>query len=106
MSTGPTECPFCGIIADRKILLGENPSAVAFADKSPASAVHVLIVTRTHHVDPATVSGAEWAEIMDLVLEQAWENGLTGKGYKVKINVGKAGGQTVPHMHIHLQSGR
>jgi histidine triad (HIT) family protein len=103
-------CIFC------KIVTGQIPStpvfqdslAYAFADINPKAPVHVLIVPR-EHIDSLGEATENHRELLGHLLwiaaEIARQNGL-GKGYRVVINSGPDGGQTVDHLHLHLLGGR
>jgi histidine triad (HIT) family protein len=108
-------CLFC------KIIEGEIPStpvyqdelAYAFADINPKAPVHVLIVPREHigslsEAGPIDTGSAERALLGHLLLaaaEIARKKGLAN-GYRVVVNSGPDGGQTVDHLHLHLLGGR
>jgi histidine triad (HIT) family protein len=103
-------CVFC------KIVGGEIPSApvyqddlgYAFADISPKAPVHILIVPREHIVsldDAAEHHRALLGHLLWIAAEIARQKGL-GKGYRVIVNTGDEGGQTVEHLHLHLMGGR
>jgi histidine triad (HIT) family protein len=103
-------CLFCKIVA------GEIPSTAvyqddrvyAFADINPKAPVHVLIVPREHIGSLAEATPAHCALLGHLswaAAEIARQEGL-GKGYRVVINTGEDGGQTVEHLHLHLLGGR
>ena len=100
-----------------KILRGEIPSArvyedewaIAFEDISPQAEVHTLIIPRAAYVSwddfSAEASEAEIAGFVRAVGEVARRKGLVESGYRLLANVGKHGGQEVPHLHIHLFGG-
>ena len=103
-------CLFC------KIASGEIPSAAvyqdervyAFADINPKAPVHVLIVPR-EHIDSLAEATAEQSallgHLMEVAAEIARKKGLAN-GYRVVVNTGEDGGQTVDHLHLHLLGGR
>ncbi|HEY1767406.1 MAG TPA: histidine triad nucleotide-binding protein [Terracidiphilus sp.] len=103
-------CVFCKIVA------GEIPStpvyqdevAYAFADITPKAPVHVLIVPR-EHIASLSEATEEHRDLLGRLLGAASEiarrQGLT-KGYRVVVNAGEDGGQTVDHLHVHLMGGR
>ncbi|MGA7107967.1 MAG: histidine triad nucleotide-binding protein [Terracidiphilus sp.] len=103
-------CLFC------KILDGTIPSAAvyqddkcyAFADIHPQAPVHLLIVPREHLVSLAE-AGEEHPALLGHLLwvtaRLAREKGLA-KGYRIVVNTGENGGQTVDHLHLHLLGGR
>jgi len=103
-------CLFC------KIVEGTIPSTAvyqdelcyAFADINPQAPVHVLIVPREHIDSLAECNEGNRALLGHLALaaaEIARAKGLA-KGYRVVINTGADGGQTVDHLHVHLLGGR
>ena len=103
-------CLFC------KIVEGSIPSAAiysddlcyAFADINPHAPVHVLIVPREHIVSLAEAGEhhpALLGHLLFVAAKIAREKGLDA-GYRVVINTGADGGQTVDHLHLHLLGGR
>ena len=103
-------CLFC------KIIEGSIPSAAvyqdeqcyAFADIHPQAPVHVLVAPREHIVAMTEASEKQSALLGHLLLaaaEIARAKGLA-KGYRLVINTGHDGGQTVDHLHVHLLGGR
>ena len=103
-------CLFCKIV-DGSIpstAVYEDELCYAFADLHPQAPVHVLVAPREHiasldDTDPA--DGALLGHLLWAVAEVARENGLA-KGYRVVVNTGPDGGQTVDHLHVHLLGGR
>jgi histidine triad (HIT) family protein len=103
-------CVFC------KIAEGQIPSTAvyqdelvyAFADIHPAAPVHVLIVPR-EHIGSLTETGESHRALLGHLLWVAGEIARKkelGNGYRVVVNTGKDGGQTVDHLHLHLLGGR
>jgi histidine triad (HIT) family protein len=103
-------CIFC------KIASGEIPSAAvyqderayAFADIDPKAPVHVLIVPREHIASLAEAAAEHSAllgHLFSVAGEIARKMGLT-RGYRIVVNTGEEGGQTVDHLHLHLLGGR
>lgn len=104
------DCVFC------KIANGEIPSkkayeddkVLAFYDLDPQAPVHILIIPKEHiqSVEEITLqNSAVVAHIFEVAAKLAKENNLTN-GFRVVSNVGKDGGQSVPHLHFHLLGGR
>lgn len=102
------DCVFC------KIAAGEIPSnkayeddkVVAFKDLEPAAPVHVLLIPKKHF-DNVTVTDTETlGYMMGKVGEIAKSLGLTEKGFRLVINTGDDGGQTVHHLHMHIIGGK
>jgi len=89
-------------------LVHEDDQCVAFHDVGPKAPVHVLIIPRkeirTH--DDLTAADAALLGHMHLVaVKLARELGLSD-GYRLVINCKDSGGQSVPHLHMHLLGGR
>jgi histidine triad (HIT) family protein len=86
----------------------EDDRCLAFHDIGPKAPVHVLIipkkVIRTH--DDITADDAALLGHLHVVAAKlAKELGLSS-GYRLVINCKESGGQTVPHLHLHLMGGR
>jgi histidine triad (HIT) family protein len=103
-------CLFCKI-ADGSIpstAVYQDDVSYAFADLHPQAPVHVLIVPREHIA--SMMEGAQhqrelFGHLMWVAAEIARQKGL-GKGYRIVVNTGEDGGQTVEHLHLHLLGGR
>jgi len=104
------DCLFCKIVsgaipANR---VYEDESCIAFPDINPQAPTHLLIIPREHI---ASVAKAEeehkplLGHLMATAAELALTQGL-GKGFRVVVNTGDDGGQTVHHLHLHLLGGR
>lgn len=104
-------CIFCRIAAGeipaRKIL--ETAHVLAFHDLNPQAPVHVLVIPR-RHVDNLAGAADGDAELLSAVLlgcrDAAARCGITGGGFRVVLNSGPDGGQTVGHLHAHVLGGR
>ena len=105
-------CIFCkiaaGEIPSQKVY--EDESVVAFKDLSPKAPVHVLIVPKKH-IQSVAHFQAEDKELaahifVDVVPKLANELGIAEGGFRVVMNTGDDGGQTVHHLHVHLLGGR
>ncbi|PAZ06053.1 MAG: histidine triad nucleotide-binding protein [Opitutia bacterium AMD-G1] len=86
-------------IADKEIpakLIHEDAVCVAFHDISPKAPTHVLIVPRK----PIPRVAAATAE------DQATLGHGLANGFRIVINNGPDGGESVPHLHVHLLGGR
>jgi len=103
-------CLFCRIVRKelpaREVLRDEHVGA--FHDLNPQSPTHVLVIP-TEHADHLTDFVAQGnAAGAARLLAAAAEVGalLAPDGYRVVMNEGRAGGQTVPHLHAHVLAGR
>jgi histidine triad (HIT) family protein len=103
-------CLFCKII-DGSIpstAVYEDELCYAFADLHPQAPVHILVAPREHITsldDTDQSDGALLGHLLWAVTEVARDKGLDA-GYRVVINTGLDGGQTVEHLHVHLLGGR
>lgn len=105
------DCVFCGIVRGTipSTTVYEDEEFVAFRDIEPAAPVHILIVPRQHVVslDALEAADAPFLGRMLLVAAQiARDEGIAEGGYRVATNVGRLGGQSVHHLHVHLLGGR
>ena len=87
----------------------EDDECLAFRDVSPKAPTHVLVIPK----DPipsleqlteehAALLGHMWMVIPDV----ARKLGVAEGGYRVVVNCGKDGGQSVDHLHFHILGGR
>ena len=105
-----TDCLFCKIAAGEipATIVERTGTTVAFRDVSPVSPTHILVIPTRHvadldealAVDPAIVT-----DVLGRASAIAGSEGLSG-GYRVVINTGDDGGQSVHHLHAHVLGGR
>jgi histidine triad (HIT) family protein len=82
----------------------EDELALAFRDISPQAPVHILVIPKKPIVNLAQAEPEDQALLGHLLLTVkhiAEQEGLEN-GYRVVLNTGEDGGQTVFHLHIHL----
>ncbi|MBN2585104.1 histidine triad nucleotide-binding protein [Patescibacteria group bacterium] len=104
------DCIFCQI-ATGKLPASkrfEDRDMVAFDDIHPHAPIHVLVIPKKHITSLADVTPKD-KELMGKMLyrckELARQLNIADSGYRVTVNVGKWGGQVVPHLHFHLLGG-
>ena len=106
------DCIFCRIACKEipAALVYEDQDVVAFKDLAPQAPVHVLVVPKKHLTDLMAVKPEDQlliTHIMTAVIPQlVCELDLKETGFRVVVNTGTEGGQTVPHLHFHLLGGR
>lgn len=105
-----SDCIFCKI-ANKEInsnLVYEDESVVAFRDLNPQAPQHILIVPKKHVANITELDDKEIAAhiFTEVVPKIAKEVGVAESGFRLVINTGEEGGQTVNHLHIHLIGGR
>jgi superfamily II DNA or RNA helicase/HKD family nuclease/diadenosine tetraphosphate (Ap4A) HIT family hydrolase len=95
-------CPFCTPAEDR--VFYRSPFVVGLWDAYPVSAGHALLVPVRHVAHWFDASPDEQAELLRAlnIAKAAVEVEHTPDGYNIGINVGRAAGQTVFHLHVHL----
>lgn len=87
----------------------EDEHCIAFRDIAPAAPTHILVIPR---ILLPTLADAQpehaplLGHMLWVVAEIARQEGIAQDGYRVVINCGEGGGQTVFHLHMHLISGR
>ncbi len=100
-----------------KIYDGEIPADIvyrdsiccAFRDISPQAPTHILIIPRKAipRIGEATVADQEILGHLLLTAGKiARDLGIDQTGFRTVINHGSHGGETVPHLHVHLLGGR
>jgi len=103
-------CLFCKIIEGKipSTSVFQDDFGYAFADINPQAPVHVLIVPRKHIASIAETGKDDRALLGHLLwaaAEIARKKELTN-GYRIVVNTGDEGGQTMDHLHLHLLGGR
>lgn len=100
-----------------RIIDGEIPGSfvyqdehvVAIRDIQPAAPIHVLVIPRKPIPSIAHLAEEDLelaGRILLAVRKVAEQEGLAERGYRVVVNTGEEGGQTVPHLHFHVLGGR
>jgi histidine triad (HIT) family protein len=105
-----SDCLFCRIVAGsipaKRVY--EDDVCLAFADINPQAPVHLLIIPKEHLASTAHTA-AEHAGLLGHLLATVAKIAVEQKldrGYRIVINTGSDGGQTVDHLHLHLLGGR
>ncbi len=96
------KCPFCNPDEER-ILYGDGLIRILI-DSYPASRGHLLVVPVRHVESWEDLRGEEVGAILKgikLAMKGLKET-LRPDAFNVGINLGKAAGQTVPHLHVHV----
>ena len=95
-------CPFCNLQPHR--ILAEDELAVAYADGFPVSPGHTVVIPRRHFPTLFEATPEEQVALLNMLAraKEIVEKHHRPDGYNIGINHGQAGGQTVPHLHIHL----
>jgi histidine triad (HIT) family protein len=101
-----SDCLFCkiasGVIPVTRTY--ETNEVLAFPDIHAQAPVHLLIIPKQHHASLAHTTAEDTSLLGDLLAaaRQVAEVQGLASGYRVVINTGEDGGQTVSHLHLHL----
>ena len=112
-----TDCLFCRIIRGdvAATRVYEDDQTLVIQDLHPRASVHWLLLPKVHVASLLEVEDSEFLGNLLLTGRRlAQERGLTGpkgtcagpRGFRMVINCGPGGGQTIYHLHVHLLGGR
>lgn len=104
-----SHCVFCKIIHKEipSNIVYEDDAILAFTDIHPAAPTHVLIIPKEHieSVEEVPAGSPLMALLTEKAVAIAKQLGLR-EGFRLVVNNGDNGGQTVYHLHLHLLGGR
>ncbi len=104
------DCLFCkiasGEIPAKTVYRGDD--VLAIEDINPQAPVHLLVMPTEHHANIGELSDARKGALLAKLIEVATKLGRErgGDGYRLVLNTGPDGGQTVDHLHVHVLAGR
>jgi histidine triad (HIT) family protein len=110
-ATTVSGCPFCAIARGEApaTITYQDDVVVAFKDLAPQSPFHELVIPR-RHIDSLATAVVTDASMLGWILlvgrRRAFEAGYKDGGFRVVMNHGHDGHQTVGHMHLHVLAGR
>lgn len=100
------DCVFCKILA-REIpaaILASDQHCIVIADRNPICKTHVLVIAQGHAKDIHQARDWQLHGCVDMARDFARKH--MPNGFRLVINTGEDGGQTVGHFHIHLLGGQ
>lgn len=101
------DCIFCkivkGEIPNQTVL--EDEDFLAFNDINPARKVHVLVIPKGHYDSFDVIPPRLMANMTAFIHKVVSKLELKEDGYRLITNIGKHGGQEVPHLHFHILAG-
>ena len=105
------DCLFCRIVRGGipSTKVHDDDLVLAFRDIAPRSPTHILVIPKEHIASAADLTeddGPMLGRLFAATARIAREEGIADAGYRLVSNVGRWGGQTVDHLHIHLMGGR
>lgn len=87
----------------------EDDLCLAFHDINPQAPVHILVIPKKEIPRVAETTSSDEPLLGHLIYAAqaiAKEQGIDKSGFRLVINNGPNGGETVPHLHVHLLGGR
>jgi histidine triad (HIT) family protein len=90
-------------------LVFEDDDVLAFHDINPQAPVHVLVIPKRvipRIAEAQPDDGPLLGRLLLTAKRVAADLGLEKTGYRLVINSGRNGGETVPHLHVHVLGGR
>jgi len=105
------DCIFCKIINGeiKGDVIFRDELVTAFRDISPVAPTHILIVPNQHVESLNEMTSGQEALIgrmFSIARQLAAQDQVSEGGYRLVVNTGPNGGQTVPHFHLHLIGGQ
>ncbi|MGB9867855.1 MAG: histidine triad nucleotide-binding protein [Bacillota bacterium] len=105
------DCPFC------RIVQGKAPAQVVYEDEvligirdiNPQAPLHCLFIPRNHYeniIDAVEKDENLVGKLFAAAVGYAKKVGLDYRGFRLVVNCGRDGGQTVGHLHVHLLGNR
>lgn len=100
MSAADANCELCAPSG----VLAENPLAYLRYDNHSLSRGHVLVVPRRHVAGFFDMAKDEQDAVLSLLnqAQRAIQKEHAPDGYNIGVNIGRAGGQSRMHVHVHL----
>lgn len=105
------DCLFCRIVAGEipSTRVAEDDLVIAIRDIAPRAPTHILLMPRRHipsALDLTDADGPLLGRLFRVAADVARAEGIADAGYRLVSNVGRWGGQSVDHLHLHLMGGR
>ena len=100
---------FCRIIKKEipSKIIYEDDKVIAFNDIAPQAPVHIQVIPKEHIASLSEIKDYRiLSDIFKIVNKLAVEKGIDKPGFRTVINNGRAAGQAVDHLHVHLLGGR
>lgn len=102
-------CLFCKIGKGdiNAAFVDQDEHFFAIRDISPQAPTHILVIPRKHRQNITLVEEKELlGHLFQKASQVAKEEKVDEKGFRLVVNTGDEGGQSVGHLHIHILGGR
>lgn len=104
-----SDCIFCNIIEgdipSEKLI--ETDNLIVIKDLRPQAPTHLLLIPKTHYKSLNECDDDKiLTDLLKTAKDAAEKMGIKEDGYRLTINTGYGGGQTVMHLHMHLMGGK
>ena len=105
------DCLFCSMASGKAEAskLYEDDLVFSIRDINPRAPVHLMVIPK-EHISGAPDMGEEHGPLLARMLmvasQLAQKEGIANRGYRLAINCGEDGGQTIYHLHLHVLGGR
>jgi histidine triad (HIT) family protein len=104
------DCIFCKIAGGQvpANIIARDGGVIAIEDLNPQAPSHALVLPAAHHATIVDLTQADPALAGRLMAVASRLGGERGgeKGFRLVLNTGEDGGQTVDHVHVHVLAGR
>ena len=105
-----TPCVFCQIVSGEAPadVVYRGPGVMAFRDIKPQAPTHILVIPTRHlsSIDEMQSGDVDLVGGLIATAAKIAESEVLHQGYRLVINTGPQGGQSVGHVHVHLLGGR
>jgi diadenosine tetraphosphate (Ap4A) HIT family hydrolase len=97
-------CIFCDVTKQKDRIIHENEFVFSIYDQYPVSLGHCLVIPKRHIEDYFNLSQQEKCAIDQeiIFIKNYIDEKFRPDGYNIGINIGKAAGQTIFHLHTHI----
>jgi len=101
-------CIFCRIIQGQlnSNIVWQDDSAIAIRDLNPQAPSHILVIPKQHMSDITECKDSDILGSLFLKASLLATQERLSDGFRLVVNTGSNGGQTINHLHIHLLGGR
>ena len=82
----------------------EDEKCIAFRDVAPVAPIHLLVIPREPFRDATSSDAGTLGHVFAVAAKLG--NELCPDGFRLVTNIGGDGGQSVPHLHVHVLGGR